>query len=140
MGFLVSSRSLSMIRAAVCCALATVACYAMAGGGRPPLELGTETGINDGQSGIVLDTRSGIHDGQSGLVLQNAPFSQAPMVPAKRLPTIDPVDAGAEQTPIIVAPYIALPGANGVAPSGAATAGAAAAGAATYRVLPGARQ
>ncbi|MGG1946790.1 hypothetical protein AB1286_18570 [Trinickia sp. NRRL B-1857] len=129
MGFLISSRSLSAIRAAACCALVTVASYAMAGG-RPPVELGTQTGINDGQSGIVLDTRSGIHDGQSGLVLQNAPFSQAPMVPAKRLPTIDPVDAGAEQTPVIVAPYIALPGASGVAPAGAAG----------YRMIPGARQ
>nr|WP_240324479.1 hypothetical protein [Trinickia diaoshuihuensis] len=98
--------------------------------GTQALELGTQTGINDGQSGVELDTQTGIHDGQSGLVLQNAPFSRAPMVPAKRLPTLDPAEAGAEQPPIIVEPYIGLPGANGAAPAGATG----------YRVAPGYRQ
>ena len=116
------------IRAAAYAALMAAASHAVAG--RQALELGTQTGINDGQSGIELDTRTGIHDGKSGLILQNAPLSPAPMVPANRLPTIDPVDAGAEQPPIVVAPYIALPGSNGTVPAGAAG----------YRMVPGSRQ
>lgn len=109
-------------------ALIGVASPAAAGG--QPIELGTQTGIHDGQSGIVLDTQTGIHDGQSGVVLQNAPLSRAPMVPAQQLPTLEQPDAAGGQPPIVVAPYIALPGAN------AATPGAGAA----YRASSGNRQ
>lgn len=105
----------SAVWAAVSVALLGTASYAMAGG--EPLELGTQTGIHDGQSGIVLDTQTGIHDGRSGIVLQNAPLSAEPMVPAPQLPTLEQTGSAAEQTPIVISPYIALPSANGSMPS-----------------------
>lgn len=128
MRFPVRLRLRTVICAAAYLALTGGASHAMAGG--QPVELGTQTGIHDGQSGIVLDTQTGIHDGQSGIVLQNAPLSSAPMVPARQLPTLEQSDSGSGQPPIVVAPYIALPGAQGGAP----TAGAG------YRMLPGSRQ
>jgi hypothetical protein len=128
MRFPVRLRLRTVICAAAYLALTGGASHAMAGG--QPVELGTQTGIHDGQSGIVLDTQTGIHDGQSGIVLQNAPLSSAPMVPAQQLPTLDPQDASGGQPPIVVAPYIALPGAN------AATSGAGIG----YRATPGNRQ
>jgi hypothetical protein len=61
---------------------------------------------------LVLDTQRGISDGQSGIVMQNAPLSRAPMVnaqsparPAELAPPTEP--------PIIVAPYLQVPGASG---------------------------
>jgi hypothetical protein len=128
MGFYVSSRLCTALRAVAYLVLLGAASHASADG--QPLELGTQTGIHDGQSGIVLDTHTGIHNGRSGLVLQNAPLSSAPMVPAQQLPTLEQSDSGSGQPPIVVAPYIALPGAQGGAP----TAGAG------YRMLPGSRQ
>lgn len=86
--------------------------------------------LADGQP-LVLDTQTGIHDGQSGIVLQNAPLSQAPMVPAQQLPTLQQLDSTGGQPPIVVAPYIALPGAEG---------GAAPAAGSRYRMVPGNRQ
>ncbi len=58
---------------------------------------------------LVLDTQHGISDGQSGIVLQNAPLSHAPMVEAQQSPA--PYSPGTNSsTPIVVAPYIELPG------------------------------
>ncbi|WP_374192410.1 hypothetical protein [Trinickia acidisoli] len=75
----------------------------------------------DGQP-LVLDTQTGIHDGQSGFVLQNAPLSRAAIVPAQQLPTPDQSnDATSGQPPIIVAPYVAVPGAKGTAQAPAAS-------------------
>lgn len=92
-------RSRMAVSAAVCLVLAAVSSLALADG--PP---------------VVLDTQTGIHDGQSGIVLQNAPLSRAPMVPAQQLPT--PMESNASgEPPIVVAPYIALPGANGASPA-----------------------
>ncbi len=83
----------------------------------------------DGQP-LVLDTQTGIHDGQSGIVLQNAPLSSAPMVPARQLPTLQQLDSASGQPPIVVSPYIALPGAGGTAPATGTG----------YRMRPGSRQ
>lgn len=102
MGFFSSPRSCVAVKAAVCLAFAGIASIAMADG--PP---------------VVLDTQTGVHDGQSGLVLQNAPLSRAPMVPMQQLAApaqLDPAAANA-QPPIVVAPYIALPGPGGAAPA-----------------------
>ena len=114
MGSHVSSRLRSIVRATAYLVLGGVASHAMADG--QPLELGTQTGIHDGQSGIVLDTHTGIHDGQSGVVLSNAPLSREPMVPAQQLPTLGQPGAGSGEPPIVVEPYIALPGAGGDTP------------------------
>lgn len=128
MSYYVSFRLRTVVRAATYLALMGAASHALADG--QPLILDSRTGIHDGQSGVVLDTQTGIHDGRSGVVLQNAPLSPAPMVPAQQLPTLQPSDATDGQPPIVVAPYIALPGANGAAP--AAGSG--------YRMSPGRRQ
>lgn len=85
----------------------------------------------DGQP-LVLDTQTGIHDGKSGLVLQNAPLSRAPMVPTQQLPAPQQLNATSGDPPIVVAPYISLPGASGAAPAGANGYG--------YRMRPGNRQ
>nr|WP_245964903.1 hypothetical protein [Trinickia dinghuensis] len=135
MGFHLLPRLRTAVRAAACLALVGAASRAMAGG--QPLELGTQTGIQDGQSGVELGTQTGIHDGKSGLVLQNAPLSRKPMVPAQQLPTLEQSDSASGQPPIVVAPYIALPGANGAAPAAGVAAPAAGTG---YRVSPGSRQ
>ena len=64
---------------------------------------------------LVLDTESGINDGQSGLVLQTAPLSRQPMVAAK--PTATPSELQPDSSqPIIVAPYINLPVGGASAP------------------------
>jgi len=115
MGFHISFRLRRLLHAAVSLALMGIGTYAMAGG--QSLELGTQTGIHDGESGIVLDTQTGIHDGQSGVVLQNAPLSHEPMVPAQQLPTLEQTDSGSGQPPIVVSPNIELSGANGPAPA-----------------------
>ena len=115
MGFHVLPCLRLTVRAAAYLALTGGAAHAMADG--QPLELGTQTGIHDGQSGVVLDTQTGIHDGKSGLVLQNAPLSRAPMVPAQQLPTLEQSDSTSGQPPIIVEPYIALPGAGAATPA-----------------------
>lgn len=77
--------------AAVGLLLLVAASLACAGSDRPP---------------VVLDTQTGIHDGKSGIVLQNAPLVREPMVPAATLTDIAPRG----QQPIIVAPYVELPG------------------------------
>jgi hypothetical protein len=60
---------------------------------------------------VVLDTQTGIHDGRSGLVLQNAPLARQAMVPTQPTATL-PEMAPQAQQPIVVAPYIELPGAS----------------------------
>jgi len=61
---------------------------------------------------LILDTQRGISDGQSGVVLQNAPLSRAPMVNAQ--PAARPAELAPETSPpLIVAPYVQLPGAGG---------------------------
>lgn len=100
MGFTLYLRSRMVIGAAAGCILAAVSPYALADG--PP---------------VVLDTQTGIHDGHSGIVLQNAPLSRVPMVQAQQLPTPTELNATNADSPIVVAPYIALPGANGAAPA-----------------------
>lgn len=74
--------------------LAAAATPALADSDRPP---------------VVLDTQTGIHDGRSGLVLQNAPLARQPMVPAQSTATLQEMAPQAQQ-PIVVAPYIELPG------------------------------
>jgi hypothetical protein len=103
MGFRSSPRFRAAAHAAVCLALVGITLSAMADG--PP---------------VLLDTQTGVHDGQSGLVLQNAPLSREPMVPMQQLAAPTQVDSGAAngQPPIVVAPYIALPGPGGAAPPG----------------------
>lgn len=102
MGFLSSPRCRVAAKTAMCLAFAGIASYATADG--PP---------------VVLDTQTGIHDGQSGLVLQNAPLSREPMVPMQQLAAPAQPDPAAAngQPPIVVAPYIALPGPGGAAPA-----------------------
>ncbi len=58
---------------------------------------------------VILDSQTGIHDGQSGMVLQNAPLVREPMVPAQSLPAATEL-APQGQPPIIVSPYIDLSG------------------------------
>jgi len=101
MGFSFSPRSRATAYAAAALALASITTLAMADG--PPL---------------VLDTQTGIHDGKSGLVLQNAPFSRAPMVPTQQLAAPEQLNATSGESPIVVAPYIALPGAGDATPAG----------------------
>lgn len=55
---------------------------------------------------VILGTQTGIHDGKSGVVLQNAPLSRQPMVPTERLPELAPQ----AQPPIVVSPYVQIPG------------------------------
>jgi hypothetical protein len=62
---------------------------------------------SDRQS-LILDTQTGIDDGHSGLVLQNAPLIGEPMVPAQPAAAMTEF-APQGQPPIIVSPYIALP-------------------------------
>jgi hypothetical protein len=59
---------------------------------------------------VILDTQEGIRDGQSGVVLQNAPLLSEPMVPAESTAAVGEFATPA-QPPIIVSPYIAVPGA-----------------------------
>ena len=56
---------------------------------------------------LILDTQTGIHDGQKGMVLQNAPLSHEPMVVARQ-----PAGIAADSSPpyIIVEPRIRVPG------------------------------
>lgn len=62
---------------------------------------------------LILDTQSGISDGQSGTVLQTAPLSRARIVEAQ--PMAAPTELAPNSSiPIIVAPYIQLPGGGGV--------------------------
>lgn len=101
MGFIAFHlRSRLPVGAAACLLLAAFSSQAFADG--PP---------------VVLDTQTGIHDGQSGIVLQNAPLSRAPMVPMQQLPAPTELNATSADAPIVVAPYIALPGPNGEMPA-----------------------
>lgn len=56
---------------------------------------------------VILGTQTGIHDGKSGVVLQNAPLSRQPMAPTERLSELAPQ----AQPPIVVSPYVEIPGA-----------------------------
>jgi len=58
---------------------------------------------------VVLDTQTGIHDGRSGVILQNAPLARQPIVPAQPTAALPDMTPQAQQ-PIVVAPYIELPG------------------------------
>ncbi|WP_322046131.1 hypothetical protein [Paraburkholderia sp. J67] len=64
---------------------------------------------------LILDTESGINDGQSGTVLQTAPLSHQPMVQMQQLSTLNGTGADGSQ-PIIVAPYVEVPGGGGRPP------------------------
>jgi len=65
-----------------------------------------------GRQPLVLDTQRGISDGQPGIVLQNAPLSRAPMVNAPPVPR--PAELAPDAAPpMIVAPYVEVPGAGG---------------------------
>ncbi|WJF91124.1 hypothetical protein QS306_05645 [Paraburkholderia bonniea] len=58
---------------------------------------------------VVLDSQQGIHDGQNGLMLQTAPLVRAPI--AAPQPMAAPAElAPNDRGPIIVAPYIGVPG------------------------------
>lgn len=65
---------------------------------------------------LILDTQRGISDGQSGMVLQNAPLSPQPMVQMQSLPTLNGAGTDGSQVPIIVAPYVEVPGGGGRPP------------------------
>lgn len=91
---MVSIRTFRLVSLAACAAVWGAAVLpAVAWGGQP----------------LVLDTQRGISDGQSGIVLQSAPLSQAPMVAAQR-PAAPAGLAADESPPLIVAPYIKVPG------------------------------
>jgi hypothetical protein len=61
---------------------------------------------------LILDTQQGISDGHSGTVLQTAPLSHQRIVEAQ--PIASPTGSTQNSsTPIIVAPYIELPGGGG---------------------------
>lgn len=100
MSFFFSPPSFSLVRTAACVTLVGISTCALADG--PPL---------------ILDSQTGVHGGQSGVILQSAPFSHEPMVPAQQLPTPQQLNTTSGEPPIIVAPYIALPGPNGAAPA-----------------------
>ena len=69
---------------------------------------------SDPRQPLILDTQSGISDGQSGTVLQTAPLSRQPIVGAR--PIASPAELAPEPSPpIVVAPYISLPGSSGTA-------------------------
>jgi len=64
---------------------------------------------------VILDTQSGISDGQSGTVLQTAPLSRQPIVEAQPIAT--PAElAPNSSVPIVVAPYIEMPGGGATFP------------------------
>jgi hypothetical protein len=56
---------------------------------------------------VVVDTQTGIQDGQSGVVLQSRRLARAPVVSGTRV-AVAPGEA-AQQPAIIVSPYIVLP-------------------------------
>jgi hypothetical protein len=93
---MLSDHSIQLFRSAVVVALlasASAANAASATGGQP----------------LVLDTQRGISDGQSGTVLQTAPLSSARIVEAQPIAT--PVELAPNSSPpLIVAPYIQVPG------------------------------
>jgi hypothetical protein len=79
------------------------------------LALAQTAAYADGQP-LILDTQSGISDGQKGLVLQNAPLSHEPMVEARQ--PAAPAGLGTDSSqPYIVAPYIEVPGGGGSRPN-----------------------
>jgi hypothetical protein len=63
---------------------------------------------NGGQP-LILDTQSGISDGHSGTVLQTAPLSHERIVQAKQMATPTELTPNSS-TPIIVEPYVQMPG------------------------------
>jgi hypothetical protein len=66
---------------------------------------------------LILDTQTGISDGQSGTVLQTAPLSHAPIVSAQ--PMASPTElAPNSSTPVVVAPYVQVPGGGSNSSSG----------------------
>ena len=58
---------------------------------------------------LILDTQRGIIDGQGGTVLQTAPLSHARIVEAQPIATPEEL-APNSSPPLIVAPYIQVPG------------------------------
>lgn len=76
----------------------------------------TSAGAHAGGQPLILDTQRGISDGQPGMVLQNAPLSSQPMVQAPSLPTLNGTGADGSQVPVIVAPYVEVPGGGGRSP------------------------
>lgn len=85
---------------------------------------------------VILDTQTGINDGQSGIVMQNAPLSRKPIVAAQSPAAPTQLDQSNAQTPMIVAPYIKvpMPGAN------TGTSGGGTAPLPIMRLHPGANQ
>jgi hypothetical protein len=71
----------------------------------------TSAGFAASGKPLILDTRSGINDGQSGTVLQTAPLSRAPIVQAPPTATSAELIPNSS-VPIVVAPYIQVPGAG----------------------------
>jgi hypothetical protein len=72
-------------------------------------------GVQAAGKPLILDTQTGINDGQSGTVLQTAPLSHQPMVQMQQLPTLNGNGTDGSQ-PIIVAPYVEVPGGGGRPP------------------------
>lgn len=68
---------------------------------------------------LILDTQTGINDGQSGIVLQNAPLSRKPIVEAQPMAAPVQLEESSAQPPVIVSPYIQLPGVGASAPRAA---------------------
>ncbi|MFL9907429.1 hypothetical protein [Paraburkholderia sp. RL17-337-BIB-A] len=67
---------------------------------------------NNARKPLILDSQSGISDGQSGTVLQTAPLSRQPIVEAQPIAT--PAELAPNSSiPVVVAPYIAVPGGGG---------------------------
>jgi hypothetical protein len=79
------------------------------------LALASASAHADGQP-LILDTQGGISDGQAGTVLQNAPLSSQPMVQMQQLPTLNGSGTDGSQVPIIVSPYVEVPGGGGRPP------------------------
>ena len=64
---------------------------------------------------VILGSQNGINDGQSGTVLQTAPLSHQPIVEAQPIAT--PAELAPNSSiPIVVAPYLQLPGGGHVPP------------------------
>lgn len=62
---------------------------------------------------LILDTQHGISDGHSGTVLQTAPLSHQRIVEAQ--PIASPTELTPNsQTPVIVEPYVQMPGGGGM--------------------------
>jgi hypothetical protein len=92
-----SDHSMFLLRSAAIVVLlgAASTVFAASPAGRPPL---------------ILDTQSGISDGQSGIILQTGPLSTRRIVEAQPIATPEELPYNNGSTPYIVAPYIQVPG------------------------------